>query len=85
MISVAPGEIVLRGEVSNRYIGMDSHGNLLTYVSINDVTAEDSVSQSYRHVTRANQCTRAKSSTFPSFFFPLLALSIDRIYIIQLS
>ena len=38
MMSVAPGEIVLRGEVSNRYIGMDSHGNLLTYVSINDVT-----------------------------------------------
>ena len=37
MASVAPGEIVLRGEVSNRYVGMDSHGNLLTYVSINDV------------------------------------------------
>lgn len=40
MISVAPGEIVLRGEVSNRYIGMDSNGNLLTYVSINDVSDE---------------------------------------------
>ena len=36
MIFVAPGEIVLR-EVSNRYVGMDSHGNLLTYVSVNDV------------------------------------------------
>jgi len=34
MISVAPGEIVLRGEVSNRYIGMDSKGNLLTYSSL---------------------------------------------------
>ncbi|KAL9961482.1 hypothetical protein ACROYT_G030429 [Oculina patagonica] len=34
MISVAPGEIVLRGEVSNRYIGMDSNGNLLTYSSL---------------------------------------------------
>lgn len=38
MASVAPGEIVLRGEESNRFIGMDSDGNLLTYVSINDVS-----------------------------------------------
>ena len=36
MTSVAPGEIVLRGKESNRYIGMNSDGNLLTYVSIND-------------------------------------------------
>ena len=53
MISVAPGEIVLRGEESNRYVGMDSHGNLLTYVSINDVI-DYSVSQSYTHATRVN-------------------------------
>ena len=37
MIFVAPGEIVLRGKVSNKYIGMDSKGNLLTYVSMKDV------------------------------------------------
>lgn len=35
MISVGQGEIVLRGEAANRYIGMDSHGNLGTYVSDN--------------------------------------------------
>lgn len=34
MASVAPGEIVLRGEESNRFIGMDSDGNLLTYSSL---------------------------------------------------
>ena len=38
MTSVAPGEIVLRGEESNRYIGMDSHGNLLTYVGVKNIT-----------------------------------------------
>ena len=32
-MSVAPGEIVLRGESANRYIGMDSNGNLIAYVS----------------------------------------------------
>ena len=34
MMSVAPGEIVLRGESANRYIGMDNNGNLIAYVSI---------------------------------------------------
>ena len=33
MMSVAPGEIVLRGESANRYIGMDNNGNLIAYVS----------------------------------------------------
>ena len=33
MISVAPGEIVFRGQSANRYIGMDSDGNLFTHVS----------------------------------------------------
>ena len=33
MMSVAPGEIVLRGESANRYIGMDNNGNLIGYVS----------------------------------------------------
>ena len=33
MMSVAPGEIVLRGELANRYIGMDNNGNLIAYVS----------------------------------------------------
>ena len=39
MASVAPGEIMLRGEVSNRYVAVDSHGNLITYmyVSVSDV------------------------------------------------
>lgn len=35
MASVAPGEVVIRGEVSNKYIGMDSNGNIVTYVSRN--------------------------------------------------
>ena len=35
MMSVGQGEIVLRGEAANRYIGMDSDGNLGTYVSDN--------------------------------------------------
>ena len=35
MMSVGQGEIVLRGEAANKYIGMDSDGNLGTYVSDN--------------------------------------------------
>ncbi|XP_068737713.1 fibroblast growth factor 2-like [Montipora capricornis] len=34
MISVGPGEIVLRGESANRYIGMSPDGDLLTYNSL---------------------------------------------------
>ena len=34
MISVAQEGTVFRGKSANKYIGMDSDGNLLTYVSI---------------------------------------------------
>jgi len=36
MISVAPGEIVFRGQSANRYIGMDSDGNLFTHSSLSE-------------------------------------------------
>lgn len=45
MMSVAPGEIVLRGESANRYIGMDNNGNLIAYNSL----MEDCVFKEHLH------------------------------------
>nr|XP_058949166.1 fibroblast growth factor 1-like [Pocillopora verrucosa] len=45
MASVGPGEVVIRGEVSNKYIGMDSNGNIVTYNSL----LEDCIFKEHQH------------------------------------
>jgi len=62
--SVAPGEIVLRGEVSNRYIGMDIHGNLLTYSSL----MEDCVFKEHHNT---NGYSSFESRSHPGWFLAL--------------
>lgn len=75
MISVAPGEIVLRGEVSNRYIGMDSNGNLLTYVSIWNVRIR--VTHSRHARMRTHRHTRARITHSLAYCPCFLAHSVD--------
>ncbi|XP_022808940.1 fibroblast growth factor 1-like [Stylophora pistillata] len=64
MASVAPGEVVFRGEVSNKYIGMDSNGNIVTYNSL----LEDCVFKEHQD---ANGYSSFESKPHPGWFLGL--------------